>query len=248
MSESRVCIVTGAAGAVGAATCKALEASGWTVVGWDVAFTHSDHSGWSQVDVASSSEVDAAARDAVERHGRVDALVNNAGIQLNADLLSTSDDEWERVLRSNLTGAFYCIRSLADALRATAGAVVNVSSVHAVATSPSAGAYAVSKTALVGLTRATALELGQSGVRCNAILPGAIDSPMLHEGLARRPHSEGSAFVLGELQRRTPLRSIATPDQVAQSIVFLADGERSSFVTGACLVVDGGALVQLSTE
>jgi NAD(P)-dependent dehydrogenase (short-subunit alcohol dehydrogenase family) len=201
-----------------------------------------------EVDVSSSASVNAAATEVVQLHGRVDALVNNAAVQLNAALLLTSDDDWARVLQNNLTGAFYCIRAMANPLREAGGAIVNVSSVHAVATSANAGAYAISKTALVGLTRATALELGPSGVRCNAVLPGAIDSPMLRDGLSRRSDPDGPDAALDHLRNRTPLRTIAAPLDIARSILFLADTERSPFVTGACLVADGGALLHLSTE
>jgi NAD(P)-dependent dehydrogenase (short-subunit alcohol dehydrogenase family) len=125
---------------------------------------------------------------------------------------------------------------------------VNVSSVHALATSPNVAAYAVSKAALAGLTRTAALELALHGIRCNAVLPGAVMSDMLRAGLSRREHPEGPQGNLDALIARTPLGFVATPEQIAPSIVFLADGERSPYTTGQLLVVDGGAMIRLGTE
>lgn len=110
--------------------------------------------------------------------------------------------------------------------------MVNVGSVHAVATSANAAAYAVSKGALATLTRAAALELASDGVRCNAVLPGAVDTPMLRQGLSRRAHPEGAAGNLRALIARTPLGFVAAPDQIAPAVLFLADGEQTPYVTG----------------
>jgi NAD(P)-dependent dehydrogenase (short-subunit alcohol dehydrogenase family) len=109
-------------------------------------------------------------------------------------------------------------------------------------------AYAVSKAALAGLTRTAALELALHGIRCNAVLPGAVMSDMLRAGLSRREHPEGPQGNLDALIARTPLGFVATPEQIAPSIVFLADGERSPYTTGQLLVVDGGAMIRLGTE
>ena len=119
---------------------------------------------------------------------------------------------------------------------------------HALTTSANVAAYAISKAALAGLTRTAALELALHGIRCNAVLPGAVMSDMFHAGLSRRPHPDGPGGNLQEIVRRTPLGFVATPKQIAPSIVFLADGEHSPYTTGQVLVVDGGTLIRLGTE
>jgi NAD(P)-dependent dehydrogenase (short-subunit alcohol dehydrogenase family) len=129
------------------------------------------------------------------------------------------------------------------------GAIVNVSSVHAIQTSVNIAAYAASKGGLLALTRAMAIEFAPDNIRVNAILPGAVDTPMLRAGL-NRDHVQGSDIQtrLDNLARKTVNGRIGTPDEIAQAIYFLADGERSSFMTGQAMIVDGGATARLSTE
>jgi NAD(P)-dependent dehydrogenase (short-subunit alcohol dehydrogenase family) len=129
------------------------------------------------------------------------------------------------------------------------GAIVNVSSVHAVATSKDIAAYAASKGGMLALTRAMAIEFAPVNVRVNAILPGAVDTPMLRAGLNRDHAGRGSLEErLENLARNTVSGKIGTPAEIAQAIFFLADGELSSFMTGQALIVDGGATARLSTE
>jgi glucose 1-dehydrogenase len=125
---------------------------------------------------------------------------------------------------------------------------VNVSSVHAVATSPNVTAYAASKGALLALTRAAAIEMAPFGVRVNAVLPGAVDTPMLRAGVLREDPDADVEVALKQLAERTPLRLVGDPSDIAEGILFLADGGRSRFVTGQVLVIDGGATACLSTE
>jgi NAD(P)-dependent dehydrogenase (short-subunit alcohol dehydrogenase family) len=160
----------------------------------------------------------------------------------------TTDETWSRVMNTNVRAMFQLIRGLHQPLAATRGGIVNVSSVHAIATSKNVAAYAISKGAVASLTRTAALELALAGIRCNAVLPGAVLTPILEAGLARRPHARGPQGNLDEIAAQTPLGFVAAPDQIAPSIVFLADGRLSPYTTGQTLVVDGGATVQLSTE
>ena len=129
------------------------------------------------------------------------------------------------------------------------GAVVNVSSVHAVATSKDIAAYAASKGGLLALTRAMAIEFAEDNVRVNAILPGAVDTPMLRAGLNRDHAGSGTMQSrLENLARRTVSGKVGRPEEIAQAIYFLADEEQSSFMTGQAMIVDGGATARLSTE
>lgn len=232
---SRVAVVTGAASGIGAATADLLDEKGWEVIAVDRC--NSGRRGALVMDIADADAV-------VECLGslpRVDALVNNAAIQMFKSIADLSPDEWDEVSRVNLRGAFLCLKAVRARLIEARGAVVNVASVHASATSSATASYAASKGGLVAFTRAAALELAPMGVRVNAVSPGAIETAALAAGLDRR----GDAREL--LIRRTPMERIGSPSDVAEAIAFLI-GEGSGFITGTELVVDGGALARLSTE
>jgi len=231
-----VAVVTGAARGIGAAVCDQLERDGWEVVGIDR--EPMTRPGALQVDLADA----AAIATVLGNLPRVDGLVNNAAHQFSKPLLETSAEEWDAMFAVNLRAPFLCIRSVAPQLVAACGAVVNISSVHADATSLSRSAYAASKGGLAAFTRGAALELAPHGVRVNAVAPGAVDTAALRDGLEGLPHAEQS------LVERTPLRRVGRAGEIAHAVAFLLDGERSGFMTGQSIVVDGGALARLSTE
>jgi len=242
-------IITGACGGIGRSAAAAFQAAGWHVIGIDRTAAPSEL----EVDefVCADLSADDGVRDVRRELGhidRLDALINNAALQVNQPLVQTSDDEWQAVMDTNVRSAFQMIREFHSALSAARGSVVNVSSVHAVATSPNVAVYAISKGALVALTRSAALELAAEGIRCNAVLPGAVLTPMLEAGLSRRPHPDGPGGNLAALVERTPLGFVATPAQIAPTIVHLADTELSPYTTGQMMVVDGGATIRLGTE
>lgn len=237
-------VITGVAGGIGAAAAAAFRSAGWLVAGIDVSEARDTGDG-------DFLRLDIGAPDA-ERHvrgylaslGSVDAVVNAAGIQNTTAALDTEDDEWSRIMDVNARGAFWTSRAAHPWLERSRGSVVNVSSVHAVATTRGAAAYAASKAALVSLTRSLALEWAPT-IRVNCVLPGAIDTPMLAEGLSRA--GQASNHRRRALEAGIPLRRIGQPSEVAQSIVFLADASQSSFITGQTLIVDGGVLASLAT-
>jgi NAD(P)-dependent dehydrogenase (short-subunit alcohol dehydrogenase family) len=233
---SRVAVVTGAAGGVGSATCDVLEAQGWSVIAVDRRPV--DREGALQIDLADAPYV----MEVLRRCERVDALVNNAALQLFKPLEDTTLAEWDAVHHVNLRGAFACLKACRDQLITAGGAVVNVASVHASATSHSISAYAASKGGLLAFTRAAALEMAPHGVRVNAVVPGAVDTPALRDGFTRRENAEASLIA------STPLKRIGRPEEIAESIAFLADNDRSGYITGQSLTIDGGALAALSTE
>lgn len=252
---SRVVVITGVAGGIGRACAAAFAAEGWRVAGIDKG---SQPAG---VPCDWYEQVDLGVRAATARLkaffaevGQIDALVNNAALQVTRPLVETTDADWAAVMATNAAAPFVAIREAVPFLEATSGAIVNIASVHAVATSTEVAAYAASKGALAALTRAAALELGPSGIRVNAVLPGAIDTPMLRAGIdARRGTDEagapgGATDPFATLAQRTPLRRVGQPDEVASVVLFLADGTRSSFVTGQGWVVDGGVTARLASE
>lgn len=233
---SPLAVVTGGAGAIGAATCDLLESQGWQVVAIDK--EPSDRPDAIQLDLADASAVE----DALGSLERADALVNNAAVQLFKPLSETIVEEWDEVMAVNLRGAFLCLKALFRQLVEARGSVVNISSVHARATSPMIVAYAASKGGVSAFTRAAALEMAPLGVRVNAVMPGAVDTPALRAGFSRRPDAKR------QLLERTPLQRVGDPVDVAEAVWFLLDRERSGFMTGQELCVDGGALSRLATE
>jgi NAD(P)-dependent dehydrogenase (short-subunit alcohol dehydrogenase family) len=231
-----VVVVTGAAGGIGAATCELLESDGWDVIRVDRLAI--DHPRALQVDIADAQAVTRALADLP----RVDALVNNAALQLYKSLLDTTADEWDAVAAVNIRGAFVCLKALHRQLTERRGSVVNVGSVHGSATSHSISAYAATKGGLSAFTRAAALEMAPLGVRVNVVVPGAVDTPALRSGFSRQVDAER------RLVEQTPLGRVGSAHDIAQAIAFLVDSERSGFMTGQEMVIDGGALARLSTE
>lgn len=231
-----VVVVTGAAGGIGSATCELLKSYGWEVIPMDRRPV--DHPQALHVDIADAQAV----TDALSGLPQVDALVNNAAVQLYKSLLDTTVEEWDAVAAVNIRGAFVCLKAVHNQLAAARGSVVNVGSVHASATSHSIAAYAATKGGLSAFTRAAAIEMAPMGVRVNAVLPGAVDTPALREGFSRQADAES------RLVAQTPLGRIGRARDIAQAIAFLIDRERSDFITGQDLIVDGGALARLSTE
>ena len=176
----------------------------------------------------------------------LDAFVHNAAIQPCSRIVDTSVDEWNSTLAVNLGAAFLGTRFLVPLMKSGRGSIVNVTSVHAMATSAGMSAYVASKGGLLAFTRAAALELADQNIRVNAVSPGAVETSMLEQGLERG--ADGAESAREHLISRTPMKRLASPDEIAKSIVFLVDCDQSPFVTGQSLVVDGGALAQLSTE
>lgn len=252
MAEQRTVLITGAAGGIGRATVHHFAAQGWRVFGVD-----RDEFGagfpaaglFIQKDISRPDDIAAIFKQVKGATKTLDALVNNAAVGLGKRLLDTTPEEWEALMAVNLRAPFLCTQQAYPLLRAAGGAVVNVSSVHAVATSVQVAAYAASKGALLALTRAMAIEFAPDGVRANAILPGAVDTQMLRGGVERDVFGETDVDErLEALAARTVIGRIGTPDEIARGIYFLADNEQSSFMTGQPLIVDGGATTRLSTE
>lgn len=245
-------LITGVAGGIGSATASLFAKEHWHVVGIDRrAVTHGGgmHR-FIRADIAKPQDSKCIFENIKKHEGRIHALINNAAIQVCKPLLKTTPREWDAVMASNLRSVYLAIRYAYPLMQKDGGAIVNVSSVHALATSANMAAYAASKGALLALTRTAAIELAHAKIRVNAILPGAIDTPMLHAHLMKH-----SGIRQGDIQRlvrglgrKHPLGRIGRPEEVAQAIYFLANEASASFITGQALVVDGGATARLSTE
>ncbi|MGB7114884.1 MAG: SDR family oxidoreductase [Anaerolineales bacterium] len=251
--SSRTMLITGAAGGIGRATVKLFTDKGWRVIGVDRATfgePFPDNGLFIQSDISIGENLESIFSQARAFTETLHALVNNAALQIAKPILETTVEEWDSVMASNLRSVFLGIKLAHPLLKAAGGgAIVNVSSVHAVATSADIAAYAASKGGLLALTRAVAIEFAPDNIRANAILPGAVDTPMLRAGLSRG-HVSGDDIVarLDNLARKTVSGRVGTPEEIAHAIYFLADETQSSYMTGQALIVDGGATARLSTE
>jgi NAD(P)-dependent dehydrogenase (short-subunit alcohol dehydrogenase family) len=253
MADEKYVLITGAAGGIGRATVQLFSEKGWRVIGVDRQPFESgfpENGLFIRADIAEPDSVAAIFDYARGFTDTLDALINNAAYQITKPLIETTVEEWDAVMASNLRSVFLSAKLAFPLLEAKGGgAIVNVSSVHAIATSKDISAYAASKGGLLALTRAMAIEFAPVNVRVNAILPGAVDTPMLRAGLSRDHAGGGSVDQrLENLAKNTVSGKVGTPDEIAKAIFFLADQEQSSFMTGQALVVDGGATAKLSTE
>ena len=242
--EKKTVIVTGAGSGIGLATARMFGAEGANVVLADLnpgrlkeAEAHVRESGASGAlsltcDVSDPTQVERTVKGTIDRFGRVDSIVNNAGLMIFKPLEEHSPEDWTRVLGVDLMGSFHFIRQAFLHMK-DGGSIVNVSSVHAVETTPQVASYAAAKAAVLSLTRSAAIEGKPKGIRVNAILPGAVDTPMLWQnpniklGLETINHSD-----------------VGKVEDIAAAITFLCSDD-AAFIQGASLRVDGGRLARL---
>ena len=251
--STRTVLITGAAGGIGRAAVNLFTGCGWQVIGVDRASFGEDFppSGlFIQSDISIGENLESIFEQAYKFTNTLSALVNNAALQVTKPVLETSVEEWDAVMASNLRSVFLGVKLAHPLLKAAGGgAIINMSSVHAVATSANIAAYAASKGGLLAFTRALAIEFAPDNIRVNAILPGAVDTPMLRAGMNRGHVSGGDINTrLDNLARKTVNGRIGKPEEIARAIYFLADEQQSSFMTGQAMIIDGGATARLSTE
>ncbi|WP_376099739.1 SDR family NAD(P)-dependent oxidoreductase [Roseomonas sp. CCTCC AB2023176] len=237
--EGKVAVVTGAAGGIGRAIAERLASEGARVAIADLRAEAAAQTATAipgargyGCDVSDEAAVDATAARIVADLGRLDVVVNNAGMMPFKPLPDFAGADWLHVIGVDLMGAVHFTRALFR--HATdGGAVVNVASVHAVETTPQVAPYAAAKAAMLSLTRSTAIEGAARGIRANAVLPGAIDTPMLWDN----PNVKSGVEMIDR-------SAVGKPEDVAAAVAFLAAPE-ARFVTGAALAVDGGRLARL---
>jgi 3-oxoacyl-[acyl-carrier protein] reductase len=243
--QDKVCIVTGAAQGIGLATALKFAREGARLAVWDVRQDGVDRAvaqcrdlgaqaEGSIVDVTQREMVDAAVAKARERFGRIDVLVNNAGITQDARLQKMNLEQFDRVIDVNLRGVFHCAQAVADVMVAQgAGVILNASSVVGLYGNFGQTNYAAAKFGVIGFTKTWSRELGPKGVRVNAVAPGFVTTTMMDTVPEK---------VLAELRQRVPLQRLGTPEEIANVYCFLASDE-ASYINGAVIEVSGGMTV-----
>ncbi|WP_049979714.1 SDR family NAD(P)-dependent oxidoreductase [Halolamina rubra] len=238
MLEEKVAVVTGGSTGIGRAIAAKFREYGAEVVianrsadagreaaeALDCTFT--------QCDVSSYDEVQALVDATVEEHGRLDVMVNNAGIGRVGTVEEMDLDDWHDVMRINLNGVMHGTRAALPHLKASEGSVINVASIYGLVAGPGATAYATAKGAIVNFTRSVAVDYAAQNVRVNSICPGFVETPMTE------PTFEDEEFY-EYVHGRTPMGRVAQPEEIAGVAMFLASDE-ASYVTGANIPVDGG--------
>lgn len=244
--EGKVAIVTGGASGIGQATAALFAQEGAKVVladvrereGEKIAEEIQEKGGealFVRTDVARGEEVAALVDRAVAAYGRLDIMVNNAGVALIKDILETTEEDWDRVLNVNLKGVFWgCKYAIAAMRRNSGGSIVNIASIAGLFGMNQRVAYCASKAGVVNLTRSLALDYSKEGIRINCICPGAIKTPLLGAH-----HNLEDPAVLNRLGAAHPVGKIGEPEDIARMALFLASND-SAFVTGSVFSADGG--------
>ncbi len=239
--SGKTVLITGAAGGIGQACARRFAREGASLVLCDRSLDDSaaisaglgtDRAVWAACDVSAEADVAAACAQAMTAFGRLDIVVNIAGMMIYKPIAELTADDWHRLLGVNLIGAALFTGQAFRHMKA-GSAVVNVASIHAYQTSPLVAPYAAAKAGLASLTRSAAIEGAELGIRVNAVMPGAVDTPMLWAS----PNLKSGA------EKLEP-KDVGQPDDIAGAVVYLA-GDDARFVTGACLNVDGGRLAKL---
>ena len=253
--KDKVAVVTGAGSGIGKgiATVFFREGAKVVVADWDEQAGKKTaeeirRSGgdafFVKCDVSNEEQVKAMIQVTIAKYGRINVLVNNAGIGVYKTVLDTTSEEWDRCLAVDLKGVFLCSKYAIPHIKAAGGgAIVNIASVHSYQNVGGTAPYAASKGGVVALTRVMAIDYGRDKIRVNAVCPGWIDTPLTQGIFADSPDPEKARR---DVERRQILGRLGTPEEVGEAAAFLASDE-ASYITGASLMVDNGMTAQLET-
>lgn len=242
--ENKVVLITGGAAGIGKATAEAFAEEGATVYIWDVNeekgkelvdtfFSAGKKSAFKKVDVTNLGDVEAGVAEIIEAEGRLDVLINNAGITMDRSFLKMDAETWQKVIDVNLTGVFNCTKAAAvPMVEAGSGVILNASSVVGLYGNFGQTNYVATKAGVIGMTKTWARELGRKGIRVNAVAPGFIATEMVQ----KMPEK-----VIEGMVAKTPIGRMGKPEDIANAYVFLAS-DKASFIHGTTLSVDGGVI------
>ena len=243
--KNKVVIVTGGAKGIGAGCVDRLLDAGAQVAIFDLDSVSSEKTFNLKVDVSKESEVEKAVGEVVAKFGKIDGLVNCAGIQTYGSATETTEAVWDKTFDVNVKSMFLTTKHVARVMeKVKAGSIVHISSVQSLVSQKTVVAYSASKGAINALTRAQAIDLADSNIRVNAILPGSVDTPMLRASADMHRGAQSVDEVLKDWGAGHPLGRIAKPTEIGDLATFLIS-DSSSFITGSCMVIDGGLTVQV---
>lgn len=240
--ENKIAIITGGGSGIGKATALRFADEGAHVIIWDVVDakgeetlaelkTRGSNAAYYHVDTTDKEQIAKATEDVVNRFGRIDILINNAGITKDSTLLKMTDEQWERVIDVNLNGVYHCTRAIAPIMaQNNYGRIINASSVVGLFGNFGQTNYAATKAGLIGMTQTLSKELGRKGITVNAVAPGFIATEMI-----RLMPEE----VLAGMEAKVPVKRLGQPEEVAALYAFLASDE-AAYINGAVVRIDGG--------
>lgn len=240
--ENKIAIITGGGSGIGKATALRFADEGAHVIIWDVVDakgeetlaelkTRGSNAVYYHVDTTDKEQIAKATEDVVSRFGRIDILINNAGITKDSTLLKMTDEQWERVIDVNLNGVYHCTRAIAPIMvQNNYGRIINASSVVGLFGNFGQTNYAATKAGLIGMTQTLSKELGRKGITVNAVAPGFIATEMIR----LMPED-----VLAGMEAKVPVKRLGQPEEVAALYAFLASDE-AAYINGAVVRIDGG--------
>ncbi len=243
MLKDKVAVVTGGASGIGNATAEILAREGASVAFIDCQKIKGEETQarlkekgraveFFLGDVSKAEDVERIFEKVVQSRGRIDVLVNNAAVQMNAAAEETNEEDWERIFQVNVKGYYLCAKAVLPVMRRQkSGVIINVTSVQGLMPGSACAAYASSKGAILTFTRTLALDYGPENIRAVAVAPGAIDAPLLHK--------YNSAEAIQRMKHAIPLNRLGTPEEIGELIAFIAS-EKCSYLSGNVIVADGG--------
>ncbi|KXK19280.1 MAG: 3-oxoacyl-[acyl-carrier-protein] reductase [Saprospiraceae bacterium] len=243
--ENKIAVITGGGSGIGRATALRFADEGAHVIIWDVADKKGEeaitalkdkgsNAAYYHVDTTDKEQIAKAAEDVISRYGRIDILINNAGITKDSTLLKMTDEQWERVIDVNLNGVYHCTRAIAPIMaQNNYGRIINASSVVGLFGNFGQTNYAATKAGLIGMTQTLSKELGRKGITVNAVAPGFIATEMIQ----LMPED-----VLAGMEAKVPVKRLGQPEEVAALYAFLASDE-AAYINGAVIRIDGGIVL-----